>query len=200
MKKKREKQTVDSGGKEYAKAQTIASQRVLRTGMVWDGLENEFRETCNRLAGPEQTIRIAAVNLDQYGYALREGLAHAIKRAVELDLSAVYFEYDLDNLWAGDFYLCKYYYPESANDDEWACDWMESLDGPQQEELSDIYLENHFDKTPTAKGSTLYLVARTVALYGRGYSEIETPATLAICIAFHDQDPILRIQHPLDEV
>ena len=34
MKKKREKQTVDSGGKEYAKAQTIASQRVLRTGMV----------------------------------------------------------------------------------------------------------------------------------------------------------------------
>ena len=76
---------------------------------------------------------------------------------------------------------------------------MESFEGPQQEELSDIYLENHFDRTPTAKGSTLYLVARTVAIYARGYSEIETSATLAICIAFHDQDPILRIQRPLDE-
>jgi hypothetical protein len=33
--------------------------------------------------------------------------------------------------------------------------------------MSEIYLENHFNKTDKAKGNTLYLVARTISNFGK---------------------------------
>ena len=40
---------------------------------------------------------------------------------------------------------------------------------------------------------TAYLVARTVAAFGRICDE-EVPAHLAACIGYHDQNPVMRIQ------
>lgn len=126
--------------------------------------------------------------------ALRSTLEHAAAARAR----ALYFEYDLDNDWGGDFFLCERYAPESAGDDDWACDWLADSPGPAFAEASKIYLENHFDRTPMAKGSTLYLVARTVASFGRscGAIHVQPPA---VCIGFHDQSPVFRIRESVGE-
>lgn len=77
---------------------------------------------------------------------------------------------------------------------DWICTFYFSgiESSPDFSEASVFYLENHFDRTPLAKGSTLYLVARTIAAFGRCVKELEASG-LTICIAFHDQTPITRI-------
>ena len=40
--------------------------------------------------------------------------------------------------------------------------------------------------------TTLYLVVRTVTVFGRVVKSVKT--NMPICIGFHDQDPIMRIQ------
>ena len=100
----------------------------------------------------------------------------ALQAAARCRANAVYFEYDLDNDWQSAFFLCEKYKPESAQDDDWACDWIENFSGPDFPEASDIYRENHFDRTPIAKGSTLYLIARTVAAFGRCFEQAPSPA------------------------
>jgi hypothetical protein len=162
------------------------------TNRNWGGLEREFADRCRGLAGEAQTERIAGVSLADYEIALEHGLWQAVARAGALDSRAIYFEYDLDNDWQGAFFCCANYQPGSAEDDDWACDFTDCLAGPDMPLLSEIYRENHFDSTPIALGSTLFLVARTVAAFGRASRGFGTPS-LALCLAFHDQDPIMRI-------
>jgi hypothetical protein len=101
----------------------------------------------------------------------------------------------LVNHWQSGFYFCEAYSPLSAGDDDWACEFMESLADPQFPELTEIYhtSEGCFDKTPFAQGTTLYLVARTLAAFGRTAEGVDT-SKFALCAAFHDQDPIVRFR------
>jgi hypothetical protein len=58
--------------------------------------------------------------------------------------------------------------------------------------MSEIYLENHFNKTYRAKGNTLYLVARTISNFGKAMEGIDCDQ-FVVCAAFHDQDPVMRM-------
>ena len=158
----------------------------------WDGLERKYRKLAVKLAGKQQAARIADLDFASYQRLLDPFVVDAAMGAEALKAKAVYFEYDLDNDWQSGFYLCGEYNPESADDEDWACDWIEDFGGPEFPEASKIYRENYFDRTPIAKGSTLYLVARTVAAFGRCVVHT-APPNLTVCIAFHDQAPIVRI-------
>jgi hypothetical protein len=171
----------------------IAQMKPFIARRDWDGLEASYRNCCEELAGDEQTLKIAALDFASYQAALAESLAEAVEQAQEAGTRAVYFEYDLDNNWQSNFFLCGDYNPEAAGDDDWACDWLAEVSGPEFPEACEVYLENDFDQTPLAKGSTLYLVARTVAAYGRCFDN-HPSAALAVCIGFHDQDPIMRLR------
>ncbi|MDY7080497.1 MAG: hypothetical protein SXV54_26760 [Chloroflexota bacterium] len=160
----------------------------------WTGLESRFQELANELAGVTQANRIAKIVFSQYQKSLSENLRRAIKRASDRGAKALYFEYDLDNDWQSTFFICDKYAPESEGNDDWACEWVEDLAGPKFPALGEVYLENGFDRTEAAKGCTLYLIARTVAAFGRCLDEHLAPATLAVCVAFHDQDPNFRLQ------
>jgi hypothetical protein len=61
-------------------------------------------------------------------------------------------------------------------------------------EFGGLYMAG-FDRPETAKGINLYLIARTVAVFGR-CSERFKDINFAVCIAYHDQDPIMRIYEP----
>lgn len=172
----------------------IALMKPLIVRRDWDHLEALYRNRCRDLAGEEQASRIAALDFTSYKTALEEAFAETVTQAQQTGAKAVYFEYDLDNDWESNFFLCSDYNPESAGDDDWACDWFAKVKGPEFRAASKIYLENYFDETPLAKGSTLYLVARTVAALGQGLGK--HPSTLVVCIAFHDQNPIMRLQEP----
>ena len=108
-------------------------------------------------------------------------------------MKAIYFEYDLDNGWDSHFFLCQDYRRADENDEDWACEWLSAFNGPGNPTLARLYKENKsFDETPFALGSTLYLVARTVATFGSAFGTMKQPPPCSVCMAFHDQNPIIR--------
>ena len=171
----------------------LAEMRPYVTQARWSELEDAYRRVCERLAGPQQASRIAALDFQTYQAALRSALAEAPRHLAESRAQALYFEYDLDNRWESAFFVCAGYNAEHVGDDDWICDWVADWRGPSFEEASQLYVENHFDRTPVAQGSTLYLVARTVAAFGRSLDQVPLDA-LAVCIGFHDQDPVMRVR------
>ena len=172
--------------------QYIARMKPFVASRDWDGLERRYRELSSELAGTSQADRIANLAFPAYEAKLCPLVVKAIAGAKSCKAKAIYFEYDLDNDWHSGFFLCGQYNPESANDEDWACDWIKDFRGPDFPEASAIYCENNFDRTPLAKGSTLYLVARTVAAFGRCLQRAG-PLHTTVCMGFHDQTPIMRI-------
>lgn len=160
----------------------------------WDELETRYKDVATKLAGAAKAAAIAAVDLDEFHADLSRGLKKAVARAKRAGAKAVYFEYDLDNRWGSNFFICPDYNPESEGDEDWACDFDDDLPGPDQREFARIYEENPgFDRPPATMGTTLYMVARTVASFGRAMDGL-TDEDIAICMAFHDQDPIVRMR------
>src|SRR5687767_7273654 len=105
------------------------------TAKDWDGLEREYAEHCRDLAGDAQARRIEAVCLTDYQTSLARGLDTAVRRATSSAARAVYFEYDLDNAWESAFFICPDYRPESAGDEDWACDYSDDVSGPDMRDL-----------------------------------------------------------------
>jgi len=165
----------------------------------WDRVETHGRDSCVRLAGAAAAKEIEAVSLSRYEGQLRSGLKRAVKRAAKLGALAVYFEYDLDNRWDGNFFLCRDYVPqaeveEADQGENWASDWIEHVAGPAQPKLAAIYVaQGGYAETPEQVGRTAFLVARTVAAFGRAIEGLDTQG-LAVCLAYHDQEDILRIR------
>jgi len=161
----------------------------------WDGLEHEFRSLAIRLAGQDEANLIHSLDFPDYEHRLRDPFQQALSKSRSSPVKAIYFEYDLDNSWHSAFYLCTSYDPQALENDDWPCDFQDVIPGPDFPAAGLAYRRHGFNKTQIASGITLYLVARTVAAFGR----IVTAAprrNKPICIAFHDQDPITRIWEP----
>ena len=173
--------------------QHIAQMKTHVARRDWNGLERAYRQVCVELAGEGQASKIASLDFLSYQDDLNRAFTEAIRQAQDLNAKAVYFEYDLDNDWQANFFLCGEYNQEDLGDDDWACDWLAVVKAPAFPNASAIYSENDFDGTATARGSTLYLIARTVASLGRCFDGYPS-GDLAVCVAFHDQDPIMRLQ------
>jgi hypothetical protein len=171
----------------------LAEMRAYVAQRRWIELEDAYRRVCEHLAGPQQASRIASLDFQSYQAALQSALAEAPMHLADSNAQALYFEYDLDNRWDSAFFRCPQYNAEHVDDEDWSCDWDDHWPGPSFEEASSLYLENHFDRTRVAKGSTLYLVARTVAAFGRALDQVPLDP-LAVCIGFHDQTPVFRVR------
>lgn len=166
----------------------------MQNELLYDDLlqiEQKYYSLCSQLAGAEEAKKIEKINLDKLQQLLEIGLTKSIKLAHDYSAKAIYYEYDLDNEWSSHFFICTNYHPLLEQDDDWACDWVEELKGPDIVEFAHIYSENGFDKTEKAVGITLYLVARTVVVFAKASRKVKSK--IPICIAFHDQDPIMRI-------
>jgi hypothetical protein len=159
----------------------------------WHGLESTYRQIAAQAVGEEQAIKIAAVALKTYQRRLAKAIGRAVKKASAVKAQAVYFEYDMDNDWQGTFFICIDYSPQELGDDDWAGDWSEDFSGPSLPEFCALYRKHGFAKDAQAVGSTCYLIARTLAAFGRSAEAFQTDG-IALCIAFHDQDPIMRIR------
>ncbi len=166
----------------------------------WTGLEVEFETIGRSLAGAELTNKILDIDTSEYQRRLSAGLSPTITKAKNHEAKAVYFEYDLDNNWAGHFFICQDYNPISEyepGDDDWACEWIEHFDAGDFVPFGELYVPG-FDVTEVATGVNSFLIARTVAAFGRSCDDFRSEA-FAICMAFHDQDPIVRVHEPFGE-
>lgn len=157
-------------------------------------IEEKYFNICSKLAGSDRANSIKQLDLSEYVNDLKLCLKLSIKIAQKQTARAIYFEYDLDNNWDSAFFICKEYSALEDNDDDWASNWNEDLQGPRLKEFADIYEIDGFDINETAVGSTIYLIARTVISYAKAYQVLSDESSLAVCIAFHDQDPIIRIK------
>ena len=161
-------------------------------GGDWKGLEDYYREKCKEIAGENNALEIESVDFTKYTKVLKKAFGKALKKSKKA--SVIYFEYDLDNDWASNFFICTEYSTLDEVDDDWACEWARRIKGPKFKQLGDIYLRtDHFCTTPEATAMTIYLIARTVSCLGAIVSEMETE-NLAITIGYHDQDPVMRIK------
>ncbi|MBJ7950017.1 hypothetical protein [Bacillus cereus group sp. N24] len=156
----------------------------------WLEIEEKYYELCSKLVGKEQAKRIQNINLDLFQSKLKDAFSTSLHIANQNSAEAIYFEYDMDNDWNSTFFICDEYTKLSEEDDDWASDWISEVEGPDLKEFAQIYNENRFDNNEKALGTTLYLIARTVVTFKKIIATIHIP----ICIGFHDQDPIMRIQ------
>lgn len=163
----------------------------------WDGLEKAARKRCEKLSGKEVTRKIEEIDLSDYMEELEEGLKRAYEEAEEIDAVAVYFEYEMENQWTGAYFLCSEYNPEEEEDDDWASVPDEELEGPASPEMAELY-DAAFDANDKARGVNGYLIARTIATFGRCVDILPDPE-VAVCIGFHDQDGVLRIREGDEE-
>jgi len=157
-----------------------------------DGLESIYHNQAREWSGRGLARRIGEVDLKAYQAILSQGLAEAVKSAEEHQAKAVYFEYDMDNGWDGRFFVCGRYAPTPSREEDWTDEWIAEIEGPGIPEFGGIHLEFGFDRTDQAKGSTLYMIARTVASLGRCVDPGPAGGA-ALCIAYRGQNPILRI-------
>lgn len=158
----------------------------------WDGLEKAAHKRCDKLAGKDAASKIQDVDLTDYMEELEEGLKRAYEEGEDLGALAVYFEYDMENHWNGAYYLCTEYSPEDEEDDDWATSADEEIEGPSAPEMAELY-PGTFDANDKDRGVNGYLIARTVAAFGRCVDALPDPEC-AVCVGFHDQESVLRIR------
>ena len=123
----------------------------------------------------------------------------ALKAARKNDAAAIYFEYDLDNDWNANFFVCPTYNPQSFGNDDWACNYTSSIRASGIYEFGRIYKQlGGFCKNDTSTAATMYMIARTSNAL-MDVVERKPHDSLAICIGFHDQDPIHRLRNGLKD-
>jgi hypothetical protein len=171
----------------------LDAMRPLLRERAWGPLERRYKRAC-----VDQDARVAAAieAVDLMGYQAR--LANDLLRASEAvttapRIAAVYWEFDVDNKWSSNFFLCSNYRLEAAGDDEWATEFGADgvIEGPDMSDLASLYGRT-WDRTLADIARNLYLVGRTVATFGRA-SEHAWPNPLPLCAGFHDQSIVFRI-------
>jgi hypothetical protein len=164
----------------------------------WDAIEAKYRALAADEAGSKVAKQVAEVDLTAYQSELAECLSQALEAARDSDAEAVYFEYDMDNDWSGWFFVCESYNAEGDCDDEWATEYDEEVEGPSLPAFAKLF-SKHGGMGGQGGGAsvTAYLVARTVASLGRCVQQTSKNG-VAVCMGFHDQDPVWRLHKPED--
>jgi hypothetical protein len=156
----------------------------------WQGLEAEYAERC-RLVDPVEAAAIDSIDLAAYEDALTRALDR-VGDQLDRGAAAVYWEFDIDNGWDSAFFMCPSYQPEAARDDDWASDFDPSLvvDGPAMPELA-ARIPGSWQGSEPIEARNLYLVARTVAAFGR--ASAAWGDRMPLCAGFHDQSIVFRV-------
>ena len=165
----------------------------------WEELELKYRRLALSWSRKDVVRQIDDVDMSDYEKDLMKSLSEAVETADKTSAGAIYFEYDMDNNWQGNFFVCPEYQSEEEEDDDWASEWDKEVEGPDLPAFTAIYAEfGGYEDKKSSMGVTLCLIARTVSVFGRCVDNLpEHP--FAICIGFHDQDPIWRIREVDEE-
>lgn len=155
-------------------------------------MEKKYFVLCREECGEEHAAAIKEVDLKGYISKLESSLLKMLHNNNINSFKALYFEYDLDDNWDSCLYACDHYLKLVEEDEDWASEWVYEVSGPSQTLFSDLYAKYGFDSSEEAMFSTLYLIARTICAYKAAVTKFNL--SLPICIAFHDQDPIMRLQ------
>jgi hypothetical protein len=168
----------------------VETMKPLIRACDWDGLEQQSELRCREHAGDTDTRRISRISLRLYQEALTGALSLAVGKAHLLGAKAIYLEFDMDYDWRSWLFICPVY-PKHW-DRLLGTDYMEEIDGPEMPRFANIYGKLQFIGLARDACMISYLIARTFACFGR-VSQQFAGAEVALGIAFHDQDEIIRL-------
>ena len=163
------------------------------TSGEWATFDDHYFAQCSAHA-PELATEIRRADLNLYLDTVSEAFDKSLPIALEREFAAIYFEYDLDNDWESNIFLCPEYKPIESDDDDWACDFELDLPAGSQSDFANIYATtDNFCQTDAATDTTLFLIARTAILLNNVIANRDL-GPINICIGFHDQNPIHRLR------
>jgi hypothetical protein len=148
------------------------------------------RERCENLAGEAVATSLAMLDAADYVVGLEAGALAAANRAKTLMAPAVYFEYDMDNGWSSNFFICSAY---SSSDSDWASDWQDHVQGPSMPSFAREYASG-FATDAISQGRTVMLIARTLAALLEATKS--WPSDLVLGAAYHDQAEVSTLRRP----
>lgn len=162
-----------------------------------DELDKQYHAYCVKKSGQLIADQIAQVDFTDFG----ERISRTLKRILEnllpkslkdgKPLKACYLEYDPLNRWVSEFFLCFDYAPAKNQDDEWAGDWDEMINGPKVPMFAKLKIYENFGEKDGSVGAYVYAHARVVIEFAKASREFTSP--IPICIGYHDQAVVCRI-------
>jgi hypothetical protein len=160
----------------------------------WQALEQHFYQLAEQYAGPELANPIQSIDLTEYTIRLSSFLVTECMRASHHAVKALYWEYDLDNQWNSHLFFCGTYTRLALNSDSWARQWIDCITGPDLTDFAALYRQQggfHVENDAEV-AVTFYLIARTVAAFGRAVQAAPTHK-MSICTGHHGQARITRV-------
>lgn len=144
----------------------------------YTGLENAYRRLCQALAGAEIRAEIDCLPFDDYEEKLHEGVQKVLDILPKKRGKAIYLRIRSDIQWMGEFHL-------QANDlavtgDEVPQEFsheapIAAIQGPDFPEAAQIYQRHPLHAGTRPSGPALYLLARTLAAFGRCLAGYDLP-------------------------
>jgi hypothetical protein len=173
-------------------AELDAMQQRIHDGN-WSAFSDHYSSLCANYNADIASI-IRRTDLSPYLDDVSSAFASSFAIATEHKCPAIYFEYDLDNNWDSNFFICPQYNPPDADDDDWACDSDHRIVAGSQDDFAAIYIQtDNFCNNDESTAITLYLISRTTELLNTVIRGRESPG-INICLGFHDQNPIHRLR------
>ena len=136
-------------------------------------LEAEYRKVCIKLSGEQVAKEIDGFPFDRYEKELQNGLKQALARIESTKARALFLRLRPDIRWEGEFHVqakdpeidtpCEEFGYESP---------FMKVAGPGFEEAAALYAQKPLYSGTSVSGSALYLLARTVAAFGRSLGEL----------------------------
>ncbi len=165
----------------------------------WPNLEPHFYQLACQHAGPELASLIRSVDLTDYTARLQEFLYQECLRLSHHAVRALYFEFDPAHLWDSRLFICDRYTRGAAGDETWASHWIDSVSGPNLPEFARLYQQHGGlnGKNETETAVSFYMIARTVAAYGKAVDSAPTHK-MAVCIGHRGQARLTRVlEYPM---
>ncbi len=148
----------------------------------------------SKLENPQAANEIRRVDFSEYKSLIKTGFQRAIKLSQANLYKGIYFEYDIDNDWQTNCFLCPIYNTIEQNDEDWACDFDEDFNIGEFSELKEMYKNYYHHETRFDSYINLYLIVRTVVAFKEAIGNELNNTQAAVCVAFHDQSVITRLK------
>ena len=167
----------------------IFQNEILNSSNV-SALKNKYHNLCYAI-DKDAALDIHNIDFSLYKKDIRNGLDLALNKMENKLYKAVYFEYDIDNNWQTSCFLCSKYNSIKDNDEDWACEFEEDFFISELPECTKIYKKYFLKSFDTL--TNLFLIIRTAIVFKEVLSNEFKNYNHQVCIAFHDQSYITRL-------
>jgi uncharacterized protein (TIGR02996 family) len=143
----------------------------------YDGLEAAYRADCVKFAGQAAAKAVDALPFEKYQKSLAAGLKQAITSSSRRAARAIYLRIRPDLQWDGEYHVCgePLEEPFEPREEYSYTGPLREFKGPSFKEAAEVRQKYHATKPLDPGAAQHYLLARTVAAFGRCLAKHKAP-------------------------